>query len=85
MRTSKRIIDIKSRALPDGGAVIECHLNYTAPADSAKTAIAKSVGFLNYLCEQYKLGIVVEIHDAETGKILNVTYTDTAATQESRP
>lgn len=72
--TSKRIIDIFSRELPDGGASVECKINYGAEKDSVRTAVAKSMQFLNHLCERMDLGIVLMVHDSKTAQILDVTF-----------
>jgi hypothetical protein len=72
---SKRIINIEAKMLPDGGASVSCRINYLCPKDSAITAVAKSMLFLNEYCERMELGIVFIAHDPKTNAPLYLKMT----------
>lgn len=73
---SKRIVDIETRVLPDGGATCSMNVNFETPDESAKTAAVKVMFALNEFCKLRKVGIVVVPHDAVTLKPLKITLTD---------
>lgn len=70
---SRRIIDIETKSMPDGGASASCRMNFQAPQDSAKTAVAKAMLFINDYCDRQDLGVFLVLHDAKTKKPLNVS------------
>ena len=73
---SKWIIDITTKILPDGGASVHCRMNHSAPADSAKTAVAKAMLALNDYCDRQELGIFLVAHDKATQEPLFLKFKD---------
>jgi len=73
---SKRIIDIESRELPDGGANVSCRMNYQADTKCAATAVVKAVLFLNEYCKRQDLGVSMKFIDPKTGGNLSVSFSE---------
>ncbi len=72
---SKRIIDVETRVLPDGGASCSWRENHLVPTESKKTAAAKIILALNAYCERHRLGFFVDARDEQTGQLLRISFT----------
>lgn len=71
---SKRIINIETKVLPNGGASCIANLHYDQPVESCKTAVVKAMMALNELCDRNKLGFFLVAHDKATQKQLKITF-----------
>lgn len=60
---SKRIIDITSKEIACGGADVSCHMNYESDIESAKTAVAKAMLFLNEFCVRRNIEFRLQLVD----------------------
>ena len=82
--TTAGLIDIETRVLPNGGVKCSAHCDFRAPEESAKTAVAKAMFALNEYCHARRLGFHLEAHDSATGKVLNVSFTESRAKDEGK-